>query len=217
MPTLLGRVPWPLFATSLFTNLLPAKDDRMSRKLPNLVASVLDLPPHVWALVLRDATLHDLFTVAHTCRALHQLVTSRRACACASATPTLGRGSDPNRRGLSAFWAHLLELRGPISLDAWLPHVRLGNLAHVALALHAGAEPHANDQEAISKASAHGHVALIDLLLSHPCVDPCACSQEAILHAIQHGHVAAVDRLLRDPRVDPTFNEQICVDLASYN
>jgi len=178
-------------------------------------ATLTDLPPHVWALVLRTATLRDIFTVAHVCRALHTLVTARATCACASADGW-SRDGDGSAR-TRAFWTHMRHTRRPPWPQDWFQYVRSGSVALVALALRCGAEPHASMQYAIREASQSGHAPIVELLLRDARVDPAVNDQLAIAEASRHGHVAVVNLLLRDARIDPSGTRQYAIRAASTN
>ena len=172
-----------------------------------------DLPAHVWALVLRDATLSDLFRVAHVCRALHALVTSRDACACAR-----GLLCDEQNSRTHAFWTHLHDARTAApTIDEWRTLVDRGYVAHVALALHLGMDPNADDQSAIWRAIQRGHLPIVHLVLNDERVDPSVHYQEVIRMASCAGHVDVVERLLRDDRVDPSPDDQYALRWASAN
>jgi len=164
------------------------------------MATLLDLPPHVWALILRNATIHDLHCVAHTCRALHELIHARAACTCA-------QGSVGDANAAPAFWAHWHSERSfPRLAEEWLMVAsHNGLVAHVALALRCGVDPAIDDQRALCEASANGHVAVVDLLLHDERVDPSAGTQTPVCDASERGHAPVVERLLRDPRVDPSI------------
>ena len=183
---------------------------------PARTATLSDLPPLVWALVLRGATLHMLHCVAHTCRALHHLVTSHERCTCASGSTPAWSNNGARAR---AFWAHLRNephVPWPHAHD-WHMMVRHGHVAHVALALRCGVDPSAEYQLAIRMASEHGHVAMVNLLLCDARVDPSANGQHAIRCASKNGHVAVVERLLLDARVDPGADNQYAICYASEN
>jgi len=173
----------------------------------------IPLPPHVWALVLCDATVHDLFVVAHACRALHTLITSQAECTCAR-----GLVCNENEEGsrTRAFWTHLRDARAaPFAFDEWSAYVRWGHVAHVAMALRCGVDPSANSQCAIRDASEYGHVDVVRILLRDARVDPSADDQYAIGFASRNGHVEVVERLLRDARVDPGADRQWAIRHAS--
>jgi len=177
------------------------------------MGSLTDLPPHVWALVLRDATVHDLFVVAHTCRALHALIVSSDTCACARAS-TGERAED--RAHTRAYWAHWRDARPPLPLSAWHEHVRCGHAAHVALALRCSADPNAESQWAVRRASEHGQLAIVDHLLRDGRVGSTGHLYGALSLASQNGHLAVVARLLRHG-VDPSARNQCAVRWASAN
>ena len=179
------------------------------------VGTLTDLPPHVWALVLRDATVHDLFVVAHVCRALHELITSTAVCTCVSIPEVLAFGVPCLCARSRAFWAHWRDVHPPPPADEWKAHARCGHVAHIALALHCGGDPNAGHLWALFKASEYGHLAIVNLLLHDDRVDPSAWEQCFIGLASQHGHVDVVDRLLRDARVDPSADHQYAVRWAS--
>jgi len=175
-------------------------------------ATLIDLPPHVWALVLRDASVHAIFTLAHVCRALHELIASTATCTCATVAET---PSDEASARSRAFWAHWGDVHPPPSLDEWKAHVRCGHVAHIAVALRCGADPSSNYQWPVLKASEYGHLAIVTLLLRDARVDPSAFTQYAIRMASENGHVAVVERLLRDARVNPNADEQRAFRSAS--
>jgi len=165
------------------------------------MATLTDLPPHVWALVLRGATVHTVHCVAHTCRALHQLVTSSARCTCACPSDDEGHEDGARTR---AFWAHMRPARWQLPFDTWCAWVRSGHVAHVALALRCGVNPGRGDQSAIAMACTVGHLAMVTLLLRDARVDPSANVHLALQRASYFGHVEIVERLLRDTRVDPS-------------
>jgi len=176
------------------------------------VASLRDLPPHVWALVLRHGTVSDVVSLAHTCRALHKLVTSHERCACASGSTPLWSDEGTSARAL---WTHLrhAHFAGP-SHNEFLAMARAGSVAHIGVALRGGYDPSFWNQAPIEQASEHGQLDVVELLLRDARVDPTEDDQYAIRWASFHGHVAVVDRLLRDARVDPSADEQFGLRLA---
>ena len=166
----------------------------------------VDLPPHVWALVLCDVAVCTMHSVAHTCRALHQLLLSSASCTCARAS-TDDRAQE--RPATRAFWTHWrLERSLPppyAELDAF---VQFGLVSHWRFALRCGGYPSYDGQWAVRWASRLGHVELVELLLRDERVDPSADSQGAVRWASEYGHLAVVERLLRDARVDPSVRNQ---------
>ena len=166
---------------------------------------LVSLPPHIWARVLRGATMRDLCVVAHVCRALHVLVTSHDRCLCTSdGGPFVAPGEKEHAR-TRAFWAHLRGWRVVPSQCEWNACIQLGFVVRVALALRCGVDPAIEDQRALCEASANGHVAVVDLLLRDERVDPSAGTQTPVCDASERGHAPVVERLLRDPRVDPSI------------
>ena len=173
------------------------------------------LPPHVWALILRDATVFDVCNVAHVCRALHELVTSRATCTCAQALLCDREGVCWRAR---SFWAHLRAERSPNELwDGCLRSTRHAHAAHFVLALHCGGDPSARNQVAIRIASLRGYAALVERLLRDERVDPSVDQQWPMRMASAQDHADVVDRLLRDPRVDPIFDRQCAMRMACQN
>jgi len=170
------------------------------------------VPPHVWALVLRDATVHNVFTMAHVCRALHELVTSSAQCTCASAPQGDGRKDGFIAR---AFWAHWHMERGTTpTAHEWESFVRNGHVAHVRLALLYGVDPSQQDQWAIRTASAKGHLSVVRLLLRDGRVDPGARGHFLPVHHVaKRGRMARC--LLRDMPVDPSAQRNLPILAAS--
>ena len=178
------------------------------------MATLTDLPPHVWAHVLRHATVHDLFVVAHVCRALHGLIASAATCTCATVAEMPAKGEKRARSHAHAFWTHWRNVRPPPSLDAWRMYACQGHVAHVALALRCGVDPGADDQCAVRYASGNGHVEVVELLLRDERVDPSVRDQQALYWAAVRGHMPVLERLLRDERVDPSANGQCAIRWA---
>ena len=181
------------------------------------MATLTDLPPHVWALVLRKAIPRDLCRVAHVCRSLHALVTSRSRCACHRLDGLLGTAPSIEPAQTRAFWAHLRDVSEPPSSIAWDAVLRRGIKAQIALALRQGVDPSAHDQLALRWASRHGHTAMVVWLLRDARVDPRAREQEALRDACEYGHHDVVERLLDDERADPSAWNQCAVRWASRN
>jgi len=171
---------------------------RALRHAHDPVPPLIALPPHVWALVLHRASVHDIFIVAHVCRALHTLIFAQSRCTCGT--------SDVNENAESAhtraFWAHLLDAGPPpVSFSEWQDFAYNGLVTHVILALRCGIDPAICHQWALRNASAKGHVAVVECLLRDERVDPRANDQCALLVASDYGHLEVVRCLLRDVRV----------------
>ena len=181
------------------------------------MATLTDLPPHVWALVLRNAMVHDLFVVAHVCRALHELIASSATCTCATVSETPTNRTDGASARSRAFWTHWRDVHPPPSLDEWQMLVQRGHVTHIGLAMRCGADPSARNQFAVRFASSKGHVHVVNLLLRDERVDPSVAEQYTIGFASCNGHVEVVDRLLRDARVDPGADSQWAIRHASSN
>jgi len=176
---------------------------------------LVSLPPHIWARVLRGATMRDLCVVAHVCRALHVLVTSHDRCLCTSdGGPFVAPGEKEHAR-TRAFWAHLRGWRVVPSQCEWNACIQLGFVVRVALALRCGVESVVDPSDAweLKCASDRGHAAVVESLLCHG-FDPSVKDQGAIRMASDSGHVRIVERLLRDQRVDPSAAGQYALRAA---
>jgi len=175
----------------------------------------LSLPTHVWALVLRHVSVHELFVVAHTCRALHVFVFSESQCTCGTINDDGGHTECARSR---AFWTHLIDAGStPTPFSEWQAFAEAGYVTHVTLALRLGFDPSTERQAGLIMACRYGHVALVDRLLRDERVDPSTERQEGLIMACRHGHAALVDRLLRDDRVDPSPYHQHAMHLASIH
>jgi len=180
------------------------------------MATAIDLPPHVWALVLRDATVKEVFNVAHACRSLHDLVFSQPACTCATYPCRLDEPlcGPPTHRS-HAFWAHVRAVR-PFDLSGsmWCEHLWCGHVAHLLLSLRSGARPEFEYQWAIRWASEQGWVAAVHYLLRDARVDPSTDDQYAIRVAAARRHWAIVECLMRDERVSASGIARLAVAMA---
>jgi len=192
--------------------------------------SLPDLPSHVLALVLRDASPLDLVRVAHVCRALHAHMTGQERCVCTSAPCVDVVMQHHHAR---AFWVHWRDARpGTWQLVYWAPFIeqgcaamvhfalladsdcaddllheacRSGNLAAVERVLReAHAEPSSHAAKALDMACFGGHLPIVECLLRDARVNPAHGEQRALQRACACDHLAVVVRLLRDPRVDPS-------------
>jgi len=179
------------------------------------MATLERLPTHVWAIVLQHVTVSDIFTLAHVCRTLHALVTSRDTCHCGCADGPFVEPPEEENGRTRAFWAHVSDARTRPAADQWNDAISNGRPTYVAYALRAGVDSTANDQWALRKASAGGHRDVVDRLLRDPRVDPAAQGQQAIQNASKNGHVRTVQRLLQDARVDPSAKGQRALVSAS--
>jgi len=175
------------------------------------------LPPHVWALVLSNATLHALHCVAHACRALHELITSSRTCTCSTNMVPQSHHELHSPFPTQFFWTHLRDVCPRPSTFEFFASIERGHVAHARLALRWGTDPSDDDQAAIRAASQCGHCAVVELLLRDERVDPAAHAQYALFEACAHGHVAVVERLLREPRIDPRAHGQNAFVAACRN
>jgi len=180
---------------------------------------LLSLPPHVWALVLREATVSDVCCVAHVCRALHELIASGAQCSCTRDLGPFGRGATSDGGKTQAFWAHWRAVRPewPSDRAVWDSSTDAGCALCVAMRLRCGADPSNGVRNAIVGASDRGHVAIVDVLMNDRRADPGASNQFALRLACKNGHVAVVERLLRDTRVVPHHGRQSALWWASRN
>jgi len=184
--------------------------------LVTCVVNWAHLPAHVWALIVRNVTVLDLYHVAHVCRALHELFTSRRTCLCRDGRTVFCPRADKELEQTRALWTHLRHVRAPPSLCEWVACVRNAHVGRVAFAVRCGADPSAGDQYAICIAAEQGDVHVVDYLLSHACVDPNVSFREPLLMAVTGGHVAVVQRLLRDERVGPRADFPNLLSMACW-
>jgi ankyrin repeat protein len=67
-------------------------------------------------------------------------------------------------------------------------------------------DPGFNQQFALRRASCHGYVDIVKLLLCDPRVDPAVLDNAALVAACENGHAPVVKLLLADPRVDVAAN-----------
>ena len=93
--------------------------------------------------------------------------------------------------------------------------VTKGDVVWIELCIQAGVDPSAQDNNAIQRASANGHLPIVDRLLLDPRVDPSAKNNGAIQVASINGHLPIVDRLLQDARVDPSAKDNAAIQEAS--
>jgi len=179
------------------------------------MATLLTLPPHLWALVLRNASVSDVCSVAHVCRALHRLILSPARCTCTTYPCPLDEPlcGEP-QSATHAFWTHMREAMAAHHRPSWAVHLYCGNAMHVILALRSGADPSEELQWAVRWASDQGRATIVEYLLRDARVDPSVEEQCALLWACEAGSVPVVERLLRDERVDPSYEWQSALRIA---
>jgi len=164
-------------------------------------ASFLDLPPHVLANVSQWALVMDVVHVAHTCRRLHQLITSHETCRCACAESWSGDYA-------GAFWTHWRSV-ARISRLEFRTYVRFNMVVCVDYALRAGGRqlyveapaderPHSANDDFVCAASG-GHTAVVRRLLD---LAPRRSRAEAFIDASGRGHLPVVDLLLTEAHED---------------
>lgn len=73
------------------------------------------------------------------------------------------------------------------------------------------------DNDAIQLASEHGHLDVVEWLLSFPEVNPSVSSNHAIQAAAEFGYTEIVKVLINDTRVDPSANDDFSIGAASEN
>jgi ankyrin repeat protein len=102
---------------------------------------------------------------------------------------------------------------------AWILACGGDSLRLVELLLkHPGLLPHANDNEAICVASAHGNIEIVQRLLRIPSIDPsCGGRDTALLRALREENREVVKLLVRDERVDPTTDHCAALLAAAYH
>jgi ankyrin repeat protein len=111
-------------------------------------------------------------------------------------------------------WKEVYELVSNKGIDVLI----LSNkVSLVRLALENRVDPSTNDNYAIRRASANGHVEVVRLLLSDDRVDPSATDNYAIRRASANGHVEVVRLLLSDGRVDPSARNNYAIQFSSSN
>jgi hypothetical protein len=72
-----------------------------------------------------------------------------------------------------------------------------------------------NKTHAFLFTAAHGHLALVQMLLADACIDPSTKNNRAIRFASTNGHAAIVQLLLAHPKVDPSANFNYAIRSAS--
>ncbi len=103
-------------------------------------------------------------------------------------------------------------------IKAILNSVEKGNVSFYKKWMnYPGWNPSYDDNYAIRRASANGHVELVKLLLDDKRVSPSDRFNEAIRYAARSGHATVVKLLLEDLRVDPSDEENDAIRVAATN
>jgi len=172
------------------------------------------LPPHVVALIFRDATIPELTNVTHVCRALHALLSSQERCACAHQRfpPSL---RDVGPRTL-AFWTHWKAARNALRVMDLCTYASRGSTLCVHYALWCGVEANVSNATALSLACRAGRTRNVQRILDGPIgrwqdvVDTffvagsvAGYALDPFVAASAEGHAHIIELLLRDPRLDP--------------
>ena len=89
------------------------------------------------------------------------------------------------------------------------------NLPEVKRLVAAGANPAVQNNAAIILASEHGHLNIVQYLVTLPGANPAAQDNGAIVGAAKHGHLNVVQYLVTLPGVDPGARNNLAIILAA--
>ena len=159
------------------------------------------LPPHVWALIMRGASLCQLIRVAHVSHRLHALLTGQARCTCRSA-PSVADVLQSSSFTL-AFWTEWRATRKPPGFFELYHYANRDCADGVHFALLAGADASVRDNGILEHAACRGYAHVVQRFLREPNVDPDGGENGAFCCACVNGHVDVVNLLLLDARVDP--------------
>jgi len=164
----------------------------------------MHVPEHVRDHGLCDQSATVIMRLAHSRKAMHELVLGTTECQCDRVPISDSYWKAVGQCSFGRHWAS-----AQLSLDEQLVRcAERGEFASVLFLLAVGADPSYQDCLPFSAVCGGGHVALVEYLLLDERVNPGADGQTPLYQACACGKVDVAKRLLCNARVDPGGDQE---------